>query len=326
MKKGFFLLTSLIFFLTSLFAQTKDEESERLRIAESKIKTITQWTHRFSQGKVNPTGHKTSETHYDRKGNPVEIVNYRSNGEISTRLLYKYNDQNLKTEYMMYQKKERPELEVTYKQTFHYNPKGLKTHEIVFDGVTGYRITYEYFPNDQLKEIKKFGAGNVIDEKWVYSYSDNTQEIKIFIPDNNLSAVVTKIFDAQNNLISETRTDSKGKELKRTTYLYNSKGRVIEVAEYYSGNLTKKVHNKFNNQDFLVEVIHETPDGKKFTQATYNYDNKGNVIEEKWSEDNSSEFSHKQSQYDKDGILLETDSYFAPYRYRVLYKYTFNYY
>ena len=102
-----------------LMGQTKDEEKERQRIAESDIKSISQWTHRFSGGKPNSSGYKTTETHYDKNGNAIEVINYRSNGKISSRLLYKYNNKNLRTEYVMYQQLNRPELEISYKQQFH---------------------------------------------------------------------------------------------------------------------------------------------------------------------------------------------------------------
>ena len=308
-----------------IFGQVRDDEKERQRIVDSNIKAVVQWTHRFTQGKPNPTGYKTSETFYDKKGNPIEVINYRSNGEVSSRLLYKYNDQNLRTEYVLYQKDDKNQLQVSYKQTFHYNSKGLKTHEIVFDGVAGFRIVNNYFPNDQLKEIIKYGVGNKIDEKWEYSYSNNAHEIKIYIPENNLSSVVQKKFDAKGNLLEEVKLDGKGKELKKSTFVYDSKFRMVEMAEYFSGVLSKKMHYKYNNLDLVEEVMQEGADGKKFTQANYSYDTKGNLLEEKWSEDNSSEYSRKQSRYDKGGNLVEVDSYFAPYKYRVFYKYTYEY-
>lgn len=316
----------LISFSISLFAQPKDEESERQRIAESNIKTTTQWTHRFTGDKPNPNGYKTSITEYDKNGNPVEIVNYRSNGEISSRLLYKYNNQNLRTEYVMYQRIHRPELEVSYKQSFHYNNKGLKTHEVVFDGQAGYRITYEYYPDDNLKEIVKYGAGNKVDERWVYTYKDNIQEISIFKPDKVLSSRMRKEYDENENLLLDIRLDDKGNEQKRVANKYDDKNRLIETAEYFSGDLRKKQEFKYNDLNLVIEVIQHKPDGSSFTQSKYKYDENGSLIEERWSEGGSEEFSHKQSRYNDGGNVLETDSYFAPYRYRVLYKYTYEYF
>ena len=321
--------TSFMFFLLfalslTLFSQPRDEEKERQRHAESNIKTITQWTHRFSQGKPNPTGYKTTETHYDKKGNPIEIINYRSNGEISSRLLYKYNDQNLRTEYLMYQR-DGKDFKLTFKQTFHYNSKGLKTHEVVFDGVTGYRITYEYMPNDQLKEIVKYGSNNSVEERWLYSYKNNIQEISIFKPDKVLNSIARKIFDPKGNLIEDIRLDSKGNEQKKVIYTFDSKNRNTEMAEYYSGKLSKKLQYNLNDSDLVTEIAQENSDGTKFTQSIYIYDSNGSLVEERWSENKTEEFSLKQSSYDKDGNIIETDSYFAPYRYRVLYKYTYEY-
>jgi YD repeat-containing protein len=312
-----------IAFLT--FGQTKDEDRDRQRIADNKIKSITQWTHRFSGDKPSPTGHKTSVTQYDKNGNAIEIVNYRPNGEISSRLLYKYNNQNLRTEYVQYQKLNKPTIEVSYKQTFHYNSKGLKTHESVFDGATGYRITYEYYPDDKLKEIVKYGAGNKVDERWIYSYKDNVQETSIFKPDKVLSSRMRKEYDGDGNLLLDIRLDDKGNELKRIVYSYDSKGRMTEAADYYSGNFTQKLEYLYNSQGMVIEVIQNKADGTRFTQSKYQYDSTGNLVEERWSEGQAQDFSHKQSRFDSAGSVLETDSYFAPYRYRVLYKYTYEY-
>ncbi|MDD3567190.1 MAG: hypothetical protein PHT92_02200 [Bacteroidales bacterium] len=324
--KNIFSILLLLGISVSLFGQPKDQEKERQRIAESNIKTITQWTHRFSGDKPNPNGYKTSVTQYDRNGNPIEIVNYRSSGEISSRLLYKYNNQNLRTEYVMYQRIHRPELEVSYKQSFHYNDKGLKTHEVVYDGQAGYRITYEYYPDDNLKEIVKYGVGNRVDERWAYTYKDNIQEISIFKPDKVLSSRMRKEHDANWNLLRDIRLDDKGNEVKRIVNRYDDKNRLVETAEYYSGNLSKKQEFRYNNRDLVIEVIQHSPDGSSFIQSKYQYDTNGSLVEEQWSEGGAQEFSHKQSRYNDEGNVLETDSYFAPYRYRVLYRYTYEYF
>lgn len=312
--------------LLTLTAQTKDDEKERKRVSESNIKAVTQWAHRYTEGEPNPKGNKTTETYYDKSGNPIEIINYRSNGDISSRLLYKYNSDNLRTEYIMYQKLNKPEHEVSYKQSIHYNTKGVKTVEVIFDGATGYRVTYDYLPNDNLKEIVKYGVGNMVDERWVYSYDGNNQQISIYIPDKTLNAVVNKKFNSDGNLLEEQRIDAQGKELKKVISKYDPKGREVEMSEYFSGKLMKKLQYVYSNVDLLVEVIQHNPDGSKFTQSKYSYDSKGNLLEEQWSDGQQDEFSHKQSTYSREGRLVETDQYFAPYRYRVLYKYSYEYY
>jgi YD repeat-containing protein len=324
--RTFFFSLLLLLVTISISAQPKNEKQERQRIISSNVKSITQWTHRFTAGKPNPTGFKTTETFYDKKGNPIEIINYRSNGEISSRLLYKYNDQNLRTEYLMYQKiDEGSDLKVYFKQSFNYNAKGLKTIEVVFDGVAGYRIVYEYFPDDQLKEIIKYGSGNRVDERWVYTYDGNNQQINIYSPDKNLTTIVKKKFDSKGNILEDARFDTRGNEQKRVNYQYDSNSRMIEMVELYAGRQIKKLQYQYNDLDLVTEILQYNNDGTKFTQSKYSYDSKGNLIEERWSEGDADEFSHKHSRFDKEGNLLEIDQYFAPYRYRVLYKYSYSY-
>jgi hypothetical protein len=327
MRSSIFFSLFIIFSFLANAQYSKDEERERQRIAESKIKKSIQWTHRFTQDKPNPKGHKTTETTYDKNGNVIEVVNYRSDGDISSRLLYKYNNQNQRIEYLMYQKeKEAKELKLSYKQSFHYNESGSKTHEVVFDGIAGYRITYAYNPDGSNKEIVKFSSTNTVAEKWVYSYVGQNQEIKIYNADNQLISTVQKKVDSKGNILEEVKIGPNGKEQKRTTNVYDDRSRVVEMAEYYSGTLSKKLFYKYNNLDVVTEISQQNPDGKKFIQSTYKHDTNGNVLEERWSEDNSDELSHKQSKYDKNGVLVEMESYYAPYKFRVQYKYTYEYY
>ncbi|HOP04925.1 MAG TPA: hypothetical protein PL017_10900 [Tenuifilaceae bacterium] len=328
MRNALILIVLLLLSFGVRAQLTKDEDQERTRIAESKIKKSIQWTHRYTNNKPNPDGYKTSETQYDKFGNPVEIINYRSNGDISSKLVYRYDSNNQKLEYLMFQKeKDAKDLKLTYKQTFHYNQQGKKTHEVVFDGVAGYRITYSYYADGNSKEIVKYNSTNAVAEKWVYTYNGSNQELKVYTGDDILSYTVQKKFDASGNVIDEARISSNGKEQKRTTYNYNAESRISQMTEFYSGNLIKKLFYKYNNIGVVTEIRQQNPDGKEFVQSTYKHDSNGNLLEERWSEDSSaSELSHKQSKYDKDGNLLEMDSYYAPYKYRVLYKYTYEFY
>jgi len=327
MRSSILLAVLFTFSLVANAQYSKDDDRERQRIAESKIKTSIQWTHRYAQGKPASEGYKTTETHFDKAGNAVEVLNYRSTGDISSKLLYKYNDKNQRVEYLMYQKeKDAKELKLTYKQAFHYNEKGLKVTEVVFDGIAGYKITYSYLPNGSLKEIIKYNSSNAAAEKWEYTYSGLSHEINVLGPANQTISTVKKKMDAKGNVLEDTKFGANGKEQKRIVNVYDDKSRVVEMAEYFSGNLTKKLFYKYNNLDVVVEIVQQNPDGSKFTQASYKHDTSGNLLEERWSEDESPELSSKQVKYDKDGNLIEVDSYYAPYKYRVLYKYSYEFF
>lgn len=323
--KNIFLVTLFLGFSFCLLGQTIDEEKERQRIAESGIKSVTQWTHRFTGDKLNPTGYKTSVTLYDKNGNAFEVQNYRSNGSISSRLLYKYNESNQRIEYSMYQNPDGPDLKLTYKQSIYYDKGGIKTQETIFDGAAGYRITYEYYPDGKLKEIVKWDLNNKVDERWVYVYKGNIHEISIFKPDRVLLSRMIKHNDTNDNLISDIRLDNMGNELKKVEQEFDASGNLTLKSEYFSKKLGNSVEYKYNTEGRVIEVIKHLPDGTKFTQSQYEYDKNGSLIEERWSENKTQEFSHKQSTFSEKGNVIETDSYFAPYRYRVLYKYTYEF-
>lgn len=324
--KNIFLVSLFLGLSFSLLGQTINEEEERQRIAESGIWQVTQWTHRYTGNKLNPKGNKTSVTQYDKNGNAVEVQNFRSNGSVSSRLLYKYNESNQRIEYSMHQNPDGPELRLSYKQAIYYDRDGIKTQEVIFDGAAGYRINYEYYPDGKLKEIVKKDMANKVHERWVYAYKDNMHEISVFKPDKVLFSRMIKYTDANGNITTDIRLDNKGNELKKVEQEYNENGNLILKSEYFSEKFGNSIEYKYNNDGRVIEVIKHLPDGSKFTQSQYEYDEKGSLIEERWSENKSQEFSHKQSTFSDKGNVIETDSYFAPYRYRVLYKYTYEFY
>lgn len=326
MKTSLLTIILLHLIVAFSFSQTKDEERERLKIANNKVKQITQWSHRYKQGKPEQAGYKTSETKYDRNGNPIEITNYRANGDVSSRALYKYNDKNQRVEYVFYQKDKKPQLEITNKQNYQYDSKGNKILEVRFDGATQSRIVYEYHPDSRPKSIVSTSAGNKINEKWEYFYEGNNQEIKVFDGSQNLLSSTKRKFNSKGSVIEEVRFDGKGKELKRQNFTFNNNDQMIEMVEHYAGAFIKKLTYKLDAQGQVIEVTQENPDGTRFTQSSFKFDPKGNLLEERWSEGDPNEFSHKQSSYDGKGNPLEVDSYYAPYKFRVLYKYTYDYY
>ena len=63
-----------------------------------------------------------------------------------------------------------------------------------------------------------------------------------------------------------------------------------------------------------------------FINNSYAYDQKGNLIEEKWFDGKPDDYSKKSYNYDEQDNLKEVDSYYSLYRYKVLYKYTYKFY
>ncbi|RPH33953.1 MAG: hypothetical protein EHM93_02985 [Bacteroidales bacterium] len=320
------LILSFLLVNTFAFSQGQPEDKERVRIANSKVQKSTQWTHKYSQGKVNLKGYITTESKYDERGNVIEVINYKSNGQISSKLQYKYDKNNNRIEYLKFEKKDKPDFELTYKQSFTYDDKGNKKIENGYDGISPYKIIYSYLANGKTKDITKYASDNSIIEKWESSYNNNVQTINVLKLGKNLDYVLVRKIDVRGNTIEETRNDPKGKEVSRILSGFDANNYITSNAEYYSGKLSKKFTYKYNKQYQLLEIIQVNPDGSESLNRAYKYDSKGNLLEEKWFDGIPNEFSSKNFKYDDKSNPAEVESYYSDYKYKVLYKYTYEYY
>lgn len=316
----------LLFVNITSFSQGKTEETERIRIANNKVKKSVQWLYKYTQGKVNAKGYISTENKYDEKGNAIEIISYKATGKISSKLTYKYDKNNNRIEYLKYSKTDKEELGLTYKQVFSYDEVGNKKVEIGFDGITGYTIVYSYLPEYKQKSIIKYNSDKSIAEKWEYSYNDRTQTINIFKSGNILDYTIQRKTDANGNIIEEIRKDSKGKEVNRTTSEYDSKNNLLSTSEYFSGKLSKKLTYKYNSSNLPIEITQTNPDGSKILYRSYKYDGKGNILEEKWYDGVPNDYSSKTYKYDDKFNVVEVESYYSDYKYKALYKYTYEFF
>ena len=324
--KQLVLTLVLIISYTQSFPQGKSDDKERLRIANSKVSKSTQWTYKYTKGVINQKGYITTESKFDQKGNVIEVINYKSNGQISSKLLYKYDNNNNKVEYQKFEKREKPDIELTYKQSFTYDDKGNKKIENGFDGITAYKIIYNYLPDGKTKDVTKYNVNNSINEKWESSYSNNVQTISVLKLGTTLDYTLERKTDSKDNILEEIRRDSKGKEVARTTAEFDANNNVISTAEYYSGKLSKKFAYKYNSQNQLIEINLVNPDGSKSLSRAYKYDDKGNILEEKWFDGVPNDFSSKNYKYNEKLNPAEVESYYSDYKYKVLYKYTYEYF
>ncbi len=321
------ILTFILLFANILvYSQGQPEDKERDRLANSKVMKSTQWTYKYSQGKINPKGYITTESKYDENGNVIEVLNYKANGQISSKLQYKYDKNNNKIEYLKFEKKDKPDIELTYKQSFIYDDKGNKKLENGFDGVSPYKIVYNYLSDGKVRDITKYASDNSIIEKWESSYANNIQTIKILKLGKSLDYVLIRKTDSRGNTIEETRKDFKGNEVKRIASEFDANSYITSYAEYYSGKLSKKFSYKYNKQNQLLEIIQVNSDGTESLNRAFKYDNKGNLLEEKWFDGIPNEFSSKNFKYNEKSNPAEVESYYSDYKYKVLYKYTYEYY
>lgn len=318
--KNYLLIALILIGSAAVKGQDNLEKKEKERMAVNKIKKQTQWAYDYVDGKPSSKGYVSCVTAYDRGGNAVEIVNYKSNGEISSILNYTYDSKGNKTSYTHY--KGNREI-LTYNLKIKYDAKGNKLTETGFDGSSNFVNTFRYL-NGKLIEII-YTSDKVLTEKRAFSYKNSNTEISILNADNREIAKEINIYDTRKNLIEESRLANKDVTQKKE-FIYDPQNQVIEETNHRYGNFSYKKRYSYDNDGNLLKVEDLKPDGKAVVIYSYDYDSKGNIQQEKWRKDNSGNDSYKKYVYNDKGLYTSMDCYFATYKFSVLYKYTYETY
>jgi hypothetical protein len=177
-----------------------------------------------------------------------------------------------------------------------------------------------------LKEVTKFNQEKFVAERWEYSYNSNQLIISIFKQQNKLDKKVVRTFDGKGNLLEEVNTNAANKELQKIVNDYNASGKIMTLKEYYGGNLVKILSYKYGSQNQLLDIDQTNPDGSKFLNHSYKYDGKGDLVEEKWFDGVPNDYSSRIYKLDNKSNVIEVESYYSDYKYKVLYKYTYEYF
>ncbi|WP_125869768.1 hypothetical protein [Williamwhitmania taraxaci] len=320
--KNILILVALFAWTGICYGQTLNEQRERERIAENKIRVITVWNHKYADGKPSAKGYKSSETTYDNKGFPVSVINFKSSGEISSKQTYSYDKTGNKTNYVNIDGKEG---KTTFLQNISYDANNNKANENGYNGAEPYRVTYKY-NNGKQSEIIRYKGANTVDERWAYVQQANKITITVYKPEKTISYTMEKVLDAKGNVVEDIRKENSGATSKRYVMKFNNQDLEIQKDVYLGGKFIYKQFFTYDKEGNLVQTDQTNADGEKFVFSKYKYDTKGNLLEEQWNEGDADQFSKKESKYNPKGILVEVDTYYAPYNYKVLYKYTYEFY
>ncbi len=317
------IILSLFLLSASLVAlgQIDREAMERERMRANGVEYCTQYTHKYRKGKVDPEGYKACETKYNRDGNPLEVTNYRANGNVSSRFFYEYDKRGRRISYRKEEPMDGKKMKVSFLQRFTYDQRGNKRSETGYDGSARYRVVYSYLPNGKLANITRYNADNSVAERWIYSYSGDKQIINI-TPKSGMPYRVEKVFNKSGKLLSQTTFDKSGNEQKKVEYKYDKKGHIAEERQSYGGKLNYTLQYRYDAKGQLQKVFQQRPKQKKYVNNDYAYDRSGNLIKEEWADGNPDLMSRKDSEY-KSGNMVKVESYYAPYRYRVTYTYQY---
>ncbi|PIE84438.1 MAG: hypothetical protein CSA07_01620 [Bacteroidia bacterium] len=301
--------------------QIDHEAMERERMRANGVEYCTQFTHKYHKGQAAPEGYKACETRYNREGKPLEVTNYRANGKVSSKLFFEYDGQGRRVSYRKEEPVDGKQMKVSFLQRFTYDQRGNKRSETGYDGSARYRVVYSYLPNGKLANITRYNADNSVAERWIYSYSGDKQLISV-TPKSGVPYQMEKVFGRGGELLSETTFDGAGKEQKKVEYAYGRGGRKEQERQSYGGQLSSTQEYHYNAKGQLEKVFLQKPKQRRFVNNGYVYDPSGQLIKEEWAEGNPDQMSSRVTEY-KSGNVVRVESYYAPYRYRVMYTYEY---
>ena len=325
MKAKSFVILFLVFvWLNPLAAQYDFEAKEKERMAKAKVKTQTEWTHEYVDGKPSTKGNKATVTKYDTRGNAIEVTNYNDKGDVISVFVHEYDSRNNKVNFEQYQDNRR---KLLYSRKTIFDAKGNKTREYGFDGANMYSNTFKYDENGKLSEIN-YTVENALVEKRLFKYSGNRTEISIYDANNNLSFRQENTYNDKGSLVSEIKTGGKGNMIHSLNLQYSNTGDLTEEAKTLADNKLdyQKIY-QYDSQNRPVREETVNMDGTRYVSREYQYNNQGDLIMQSTKRNERAlEPSTKKFTYDSKGLYTEVDAYIATYKLNSLYKYTYEFY
>ena len=324
MSRSFIISVFVFIWLSPVIAQYDFDANEKKRMADAKVKTVTQWTHDYVNGVPSAKGYKSSVTKYNTKGDAIEVVNYNEEGKIISLIINQYDSRENKVNFERYQGNRE---KLQYSQKILYDVKGNKTKEYGYDGATIYSNTYVYGSSGKLSEIP-YTVDNAVVEKRKLNYNGNKTEILIYDPNNKLTFKQENTYNDKGLLVSEIKMAGKGGVVHTLNLQYNTVGGIMEEVKRRSDDkLDYQRLYHYDGENRIVKEETSNLDGVRYVSHEYKYNNLGDLTQETWKKnERAKESSSKKIKYDSRRIYTEMECYFASYKLNSLYKYTYEFY
>jgi len=311
--------------LAPLAAQYDSETADKDRMAKAKVKTQTQWTHEYVDGKPSAKGYKSSVTKYNARGNITEVTNFNKEGKIISLVVYQYDNRENRVNYEQYQGNREKQ---QFIQKTVYDARGNKTREYGYDGVSAFSNTFKYDGDGKLAEIN-YTVDNVSQEKRVFKHSGNKTEILIYNAANTLINKQENTYNDKGMLVSEVKSGGTGNVVHTLGLHYNSAGDLLEEMKTRAGDKLdyQKIY-QYDRENRPIKIETVNIDGEKFVSNEYQFNERGDLVLESWKKnERAKEPSTKKITYDySTGVYTEMDYYYSTYPLKSLYKYTYEFY
>lgn len=308
--------------VVSVLAQNETEPYDSELINQNNVKAQTTYDYDYINGKPAKKGTRSLSIKFDSKGNKIEEIGYKGKGEVYYVQTYAYDAKSRMTEYCKY-KGNRKTLE--YKMVVKYDNNGNKLLETGFNGSENFKNVYSYGNDGRIAQTVYY-VGSRIDERRNHIHKGNITEVTVQSGNGVQLYLLKDYYDNKHNLIKEEQVENNHTVSRRMEYDYDSKGNQTSEAKYMNNKLVYRIDRTFDSKGKLLEVNQENSGSPRFLANKYKYDSAGRIAEELFRSDTSKEFSKNIYKYQDNGLPEAVDSYFASYKYQVLYIYAYETY
>jgi hypothetical protein len=283
MKKIFLVLILLnIFISNDVFS--KDKKSNRNPEVLGGYKKCTTYCSMFKLGKwETDSKYIYNISKYDEKGFEFESIVFETNGNISNKLTYKFDDIGNNTEYL--------------------NTK--------VDGSIICQIITKYNFKGILKEMTMVQYNDYVETGSTFKYDEKGNEIKqlLLFSGDTITIEFMNKYDIKGNLIERIEGKSKiSLDTMFYAYIYDTNNNLIMRDKCFTGKvLLEKETYKYDIDGNMTEYFWSN--NVSYKKDTYQYDKKGNKIEHRFQCSFNPEITNETYKYDEDGNISEEIKY-----------------
>jgi hypothetical protein len=316
------LVLSILTLAFQVAAQPGLDKKNTETIIQNKIKSRTQYDDSYIDGKQISKNAKTSYIRYNKYGNVIEQITYKSKDTLTFEV-YEYNNLGNRTEYT---KHSGGSLIIAYKKLSSYDKNNNLILETGYNGTENFKNVYEYDKNNKLIKIEYYLEGNRLDEKRTFVNVGDKTTVNVFNSTGNLTSKIGLKHDKNDNLIEELTYGNKDEVLEKKNYTYDADNNLLDETKYRLDKFYYKVTYKYDSKGNITEIDEDNPNDGSYIKKMYKYDANGNLTEFSWRRKPSDEFSTKTFTYDKKDICTGVVTYYPATKFKVNTRYTYEFY
>jgi hypothetical protein len=167
---------------------------------------------------------------------------------------------------------------------------------------------------------------NLLQEKRLFVRNGSTTTVSVINTAGTLTSKLVLAYDSRDKLTEETVYGVNQRELEKKTYHYDDKENLKEEAKYKLDKVTLKTIYSYNASGDLTEIMEEAAGSPRFVKKALAYDPNGNLLEIKWRRRGNEDYNSITYTWNDKGICTTADTFYPATKYRVLTRYSYEYF